>query len=207
MTQWFERLRQAMERLGIDADEVAKRAGVPRKSIYGYLDGIVANPRGDVMSRLAKAVGMTESELRYGASYFSVVYRIINVVPLSAVNKALTLAMATELVGNGDTMSAPDMVPGDSFGVRVDNGMGTPEINQGDILICSPSADVEPGKLVVAIDHTSKMAVFGRYKAMSLAKRDCFVIEPVNRAYPDISIQDDTQGFVLARVVMHIRHT
>lgn len=197
-----------MERQRLSVDEVAARTGVPVKSIYGYLDGDVANPRGDVMARLAAAVGLTEAELRFGGiTQFPVIYKHISVLALSELNKAATAAMLTDLLGNGEVMSAPDVVPGDAFGVRVDNGMGAPEINTGDLLICSPSAAVEPGKLVLAIHNQSGTAVFGRFKPKALGSTTSFVVQPVNQNYPEVVITDPSQGYLLARVVMHIRHT
>lgn len=205
---WWDRLKAAMERKGLSVDELAARTGVPAKSIYGYLDGDVANPRGDVMARLAAAVGLSEVELRFGGKQqFPVIYKNIFVLALSALNKTDTIDTIKERLGNGDVMSAPDMVPGDAFGVRVDSSMGSPEINLGDLLICSPSAAIEPGKLVLAIDNITGTAVFGRFKPKLLGSTTSFTVQPVNDSYPDITVADAANGFLVARIVMHIRHT
>ena len=63
---WWERLKTVMEAGKLSPEDVAKRANVSVTSLYGYLRGDVAQPRGDAVARLARAVHTTESALRYG---------------------------------------------------------------------------------------------------------------------------------------------
>ena len=56
-----------MEAGKLSPEDVAKRANVSVTSLYGYLRGDVAQPRGDAVARLARAVHTTESALRYGS--------------------------------------------------------------------------------------------------------------------------------------------
>ena len=64
--QWWEQLDQKMKERRMSPQDVAERAGINIKSLYAYLEGTVHQPRGEVMKRLAAAVGMTEVALRNG---------------------------------------------------------------------------------------------------------------------------------------------
>jgi len=65
--QWHERLLARLKELGWTQVELARRAKLsdPDK-LYKWLDGKVRNPRGSDFEEVAKAVGWTEQELRYG---------------------------------------------------------------------------------------------------------------------------------------------
>jgi transcriptional regulator with XRE-family HTH domain len=63
---WWQRLGQLMHAKGLSVQDIERASGVPLKTVYSLLAGDVANPRGDVMERLARAVGTTERFLRYG---------------------------------------------------------------------------------------------------------------------------------------------
>jgi transcriptional regulator with XRE-family HTH domain len=65
-TEWWEFCQRLMRDRQLTVDQVAREAGIPRKTLYTYLEGRVANPRGDVLQILAHALGTTEAELRFG---------------------------------------------------------------------------------------------------------------------------------------------
>src|SRR5258706_3641138 len=88
MTQWWERLARIIEEKRLDVRVVAFGAGVNDKTLYGYLKGGTASPRGDVVARLAIAVGVTEQYLRYGSPDER---RGFSRVPLLAMNELKTL--------------------------------------------------------------------------------------------------------------------
>jgi transcriptional regulator with XRE-family HTH domain len=64
--KWSERLKRQMDDRRLTPEDVAKRSGITVHSVYAYLNGKVAQPRGDAVKRLAAVVGMTEQSLRYG---------------------------------------------------------------------------------------------------------------------------------------------
>jgi transcriptional regulator with XRE-family HTH domain len=66
--QWWQRLDRSMKAQRLSPDTVAERAGINIKSVYAYLNGRVDHPRGDIVKRLAAAVGMTEVALRDGGA-------------------------------------------------------------------------------------------------------------------------------------------
>lgn len=66
MHGWAERLRQAMTWKEWTAGELARRTGIDTARLYKYLQGRVAQPRGDVIERIAEAMGVNELWLRNG---------------------------------------------------------------------------------------------------------------------------------------------
>ena len=66
MAHWGDRLKQAATQKGWGAAELARRAGLPAANVVKYLQCAVDNPRGNTMSRLAKALGCSEMWLRHG---------------------------------------------------------------------------------------------------------------------------------------------
>jgi len=63
---WATRLRQKFAATGWSKVKLAKEAGVSYDSVLKYLDGKVEQPRGDILDRLAKAVGTTAIWLEHG---------------------------------------------------------------------------------------------------------------------------------------------
>jgi len=62
--EWHERLNARFAATGWSKAELAKRAGVSYDNVLKYLAGAVKQPRGDIMGKLAKALGTTEALLR-----------------------------------------------------------------------------------------------------------------------------------------------
>lgn len=62
--EWHERLSERFEATGWGKAELARRSGVDYNSVLKYLAGQVKQPRGDIMEKLAKALGTTEAALR-----------------------------------------------------------------------------------------------------------------------------------------------
>jgi transcriptional regulator with XRE-family HTH domain len=63
---WWDRLEEAREEKGWSRKELSKRSGLPYTNINKYLDGKIAQPRGDVMEILAKTVEKSVLWLRDG---------------------------------------------------------------------------------------------------------------------------------------------
>ncbi len=64
--KWWERLQQEMDALGLNKADLSKRSGVPYDSINKYLRGDTDNPRGNVIDKLADAIGRSRVWLRDG---------------------------------------------------------------------------------------------------------------------------------------------
>lgn len=70
MSAWHERLQDRLCELGWSVAELARRMERDdqtfRDRLYKYVRGDVQNPRGDVLERIAIAVGWSGADLRYG---------------------------------------------------------------------------------------------------------------------------------------------
>ena len=67
MKSWSDRLQDTLRRSGWSKTELARRSGVNYDSLNKYLTGKVAQPRGDSLPRLARALGVDAAWLRDGA--------------------------------------------------------------------------------------------------------------------------------------------
>ncbi len=66
MADWAIRLDRKRKELGWSKAELARRADVPAPLLRRYLTDEIANPRGDILKRLAAAVDVDEIWLRHG---------------------------------------------------------------------------------------------------------------------------------------------
>lgn len=65
---WSARLIEAMEERRISAADLARETGIPATSIRKYRSGVVAQPRGDLLPSIARALGVEALWLRDGAA-------------------------------------------------------------------------------------------------------------------------------------------
>lgn len=203
MSTWWERLAAAMTTRNLSAEMVAQRSGVKLKSLYGYLQGEVDNPRGDTLARLAASVGVSERYLRYGE-----VETPLKRVPLISMDRLRALKANDSPLSVWDNVSttpAPIDVPEDSFGVTISDDANAPEFKPGDVVICSPSAAVEPGRYVLAVREEDGPH-FGRYRLLEHGRRSRFALVHDNTHWPDVPVDDKHKGFVVARAIKHIRN-
>lgn len=73
---WRERLRNRIEELGLSDIEVARRAGVADSTVRDWLQRVKNAPRIDLIAKVARAVGLSVSELYEGTARASVVLRV-----------------------------------------------------------------------------------------------------------------------------------
>lgn len=204
---WFERLRRVIETRDLSVEEVARRARVPAKSLYGYLKGDVDNPRGDIVKRLAHAVGLTEQALRYGDIPSNVVS--LKKIPLLEMNKLGTLTASDDPLSVWDgvtNVSVPADIPDGSYGVTLVDESGGEDFKAGEIVICNPGADVTPGRYVIAVLTDEKQALFAQYRPAAHRNKKHFFLKQPSEHYPEIEVGKQVKGFVLARAIKHIRN-
>lgn len=204
--EWWERLGKIIETRGLSVEDVAAKARLPVKSLYGYLKGEVDNPRGDVVERLARAVGTTEQALRYGDAPSNVV--ALRRIPLLDMKKlgALKLSQDPMTTWDGVTfVSVPNDIPDGAYGITLVDNSGEGEFSEGDVVVCDPTADVTPGRYVVAVVIDDKAAYFGKFRPLAHGDRRNFEILRPNPDYPKIEVGGRLKGFILARAVRHIR--
>ncbi len=63
---WSERLRDRMSFYGWGIAELSRRSGVPYENLSKYVQGKVANPRGDILEKIARALGVNIVWLSFG---------------------------------------------------------------------------------------------------------------------------------------------
>jgi SOS-response transcriptional repressor LexA len=205
--EWWERLGRRMQDQGLKAPEVAKRARVNVKSLYGYLQGLTPQPRGDAVKRLAQAVGLSEIALRHGNDVGQVTVQLKR-IPLLSMDKVGTLTPSKDPIDLWDgtaVVSAPIDVSEGSYGMMLRDDANGPDKPAGSIIICDPNAELVPGQWVVAVLTDEKEAHFGRYRPASHGDKKRFTLVRDNDDYPDIEVGTKHKGFVLSRVVKHIR--
>lgn len=71
--RWHERLNAELRRKNWGVADLVREMGAADDKatldrLYKYTSGNVENPRGDWMERIAKAIGLSEDQLRYGAN-------------------------------------------------------------------------------------------------------------------------------------------
>lgn len=205
--EWWERLGRIIESRNLDIGDVAKSAGIPVKSLYGYLKGETPQPRGDRVARLARAVHVSEPDLRHGNGSGTTV--VLKRIPLLDMNKLGTLKTATNplSVWDGITqVSVQTEIPDGAYGVRLADESGEPLFKQGDVIICDPGAEIVPGRFVVAVLTDEERAVFAKYRPAAHRQLRHFFLRPPNEDFPEIEVNSKThKGFILARAVKHIR--
>jgi SOS-response transcriptional repressor LexA len=94
-----------------------------------------------------------------------------------------------------------------TFCLIVTDDSMAPEINQGDRLVCDPSAEVKPGAYVVA-KLTSDVAVtVRRYRLKGYDDNSEPIVDlvPTNPDYPTRTIGPGSPGKIFARVIEHRR--
>lgn len=202
---WWERLRAELKRRGKTIRWLADESGVPEKSVYGYLRGDVDNPTGDIMFKLAQAVGWTESQLRYGiASDLAIDLKPIPLITLEQLGK---LRIGQDHMAVWDQVSVvavPMETPTAAFGVTLNDESGEPDFHDGDVLICVPQTTVAPGKYVIAVLDKG-IAVFRKYRPLSADNDQHFNLIAPNDDFPIIEVGPDNPGHVIARAIKHIR--
>lgn len=135
MDAWHDRMARVLDRKGWPQAELARRSGVDEQNVYKYLQGRVAQPRGDTLPRLARALGVNPLWLRDG------------------VGPELSHVEIVGYVGAGEQfIPAPDATLGelqldfsetDPIAVIVRGGSMAPVYRPGDYLLCSRKRDGE----------------------------------------------------------------
>jgi transcriptional regulator with XRE-family HTH domain len=203
---WWERLGRAMTARNQSVEDVAKRARVHVKSLYGYLKGDVENPRGDVVLRLAGAVGMSEQELRYGDGPQNLTRA--KRIPLLDMHKLGTLKAGEDPMSLWDGVSSAEVpveIPDGCFVTSLTDESNEPEFMKGSMVICDPKASILPGKFVIVIMPDVEEALFGRFRPMGYRDTRRFTLIRSHKDYPDIEFGGKVKGFIIARAIKHVR--
>jgi transcriptional regulator with XRE-family HTH domain len=130
---WSARLRQALAWKEWSTNELSSRSRIAPARLYKYLQGRVAQPRGDVVERLARTLGVNELWLRDGIGPHHSRFPVVGYV---GAGEAFTpfddLAAGASLDEIEFGVDA-----GDPIAVLVRGRSMEPVYRPGDVLICA----------------------------------------------------------------------
>ncbi len=135
MYSWSNRLNEVLKQRGWSQAELARHAQISKENVKKYCQGLVSQPRGDTLPRLAEALGINALWLRDG---HGPQWRRVPLVGYLEKGERLS-RVAT---GTGDDgMIAPtmafDLEAADPIAVEVRGMSMMPAYRPGDILICT----------------------------------------------------------------------
>ena len=101
MHHWAKRLNEEFKKTGWTVAEFSRRSGVEANNLYKYLDGVIRNPRGDILEKLAGTLGISPVYLRYGDPLEPPIRKEINSIAASMKDQGIdyrALESAVKLV-------------------------------------------------------------------------------------------------------------
>lgn len=131
MTHWSERMMKRLKQLGWTQRELARRAGLDEQNVRKYAQGAIDKLRGEVVNKIAKAMGVSVIWLEHGATI-----QQMSIPSFGYVGAGETFYPDA---GTKDVVSvrADDL---DLFAVHVRGESGLSVYRPGEIVVCSRSA-------------------------------------------------------------------
>jgi transcriptional regulator with XRE-family HTH domain len=204
--EWWERLRGWTDDKGWKVPELARRSGVNKETIYKWLAGGVANPRGGDLDRVLNCLDKSDLELFYGLSEARLTQLkeipLLNILNLGKLKRGQAARDAWD--GVSTTTVGAD-VSADALGVVLDDESCAPEFHARETVIIEPDKPLIPGKFVVAVLEGDQHAVFRRYRPSGMSQAPPFKLVATNPDFPEIEVTEANPGFVIARATKHIR--
>lgn len=117
--EWSERLRKATEELGWSKAELSRRSGISYDNVNKYLRGDIAQPRGDAMDRLARAVGVDPRWLRDGPE---------SLKPIAIDEVDGPVPVSTRRVPYGGSVGAGGFLPVEEYNQDLDGSEVPPSV-------------------------------------------------------------------------------
>lgn len=136
---WSERLRDRLKQLGWTQTELARRSGVSKELVRKYASGAVENPRGDILSKMAKALNVTVVYLQHGVQLKKMSIPVIGYVGAGERFFPETLS------GPPLEIQAEDL---DLFAVTVRGNSGQPVYKNGEVVVCSRAAGANESRFL-----------------------------------------------------------
>lgn len=170
--EWYERIVALRDRAGMGRAELSRRSGVTYDNLSKYEKGLVEQPRGDAIKRIASALNTSEHYIRYGADIVALTDAAEALVPINLksyksidnTNKTETnrLPVFGKHVGGPVGEFVMDQTVGEIicpvwcedpsklYAARVSGDTMSPKYEDGDIVICDPNAVCRTGDYVLA---------------------------------------------------------
>ena len=135
MHAWSKRLNEVLRQRGWSQSELARRAGVSKENVKKYCQGLISQPRGDTLPRLAEALDVHGIWLRDGVG--PQWRRIPLVGSLEAGGRFRSSEFKS---ANGEDFGPSlvfELVGADPIAVEVRDGTLEPVYRPGDRLLCA----------------------------------------------------------------------
>lgn len=204
--QWWERLAGWIDDRGWTVAQLARRSGANSDTIHKWLQGRVVNPRVEDLEKVLNTLDKTKLELFYGVSVPSLTQ--LKEIPLINLSELGSLKRGEPAQKAWDGVSKVKVgvdVSAQALGVVLDDEACAPEFHAHDVIVIEPDKSLVPGKYVIAVIEGVQKAVFRRYRPSGLAPDAPFKLIATNPDYPEIEVNDQNPGFVVARATKLIR--
>lgn len=179
---WAERTLEVLASRGWSRAELSRRSGISDQRLYKWLQGVVAQPRGDVLFRLAGALGVHHYWLMTGRGPRVATVPLVGFV--SAGEEFYPIDDLAQGAGLEDVPLSLDVA--DPIAIRVRGASMSPVYRNGDDLFCSrlrgENLDDAVGRDCVVQCKDGA----GYVKQLRRERDGSFVLRSYNPAYPDI---------------------
>lgn len=199
-----ERLREAMDGIGIRQSDLIKATKIRQQTISYLLQPhspATGSKHNDV---LADILGVNREWLKTGlGEKYAVKRPSRREIPVFAVEDVPEFLSTQSQKNRKDTTIADQPVSERTFALDLTTRSMTPIFELGDRVIVDPNVVPVPGDAVVAIQTDggpNRLLVFGKYRAISLKD---YEVRPSNDDYQPVSSNDVT---LIGTVVEHRRY-
>jgi SOS-response transcriptional repressor LexA len=209
--KWHERIKKLLAEKNLTPKELGERTGLGKR-VYGYVNPTpgreIENPRGDVLEKIARSLGVTEQYLRFGDAVANLAHT--HIAPVLDMNKVGTLKPKADPMSVWDKASVVRVdanLSTSCFALRVVGDVGTPVFEEGEMVVCDPDQEITPGCWVVAVLDDEERAVIAKWKPAVHGDKKNFTLTVGNPDYPPIVVgSKGVRAHVIARVVQHHRN-
>lgn len=206
MEHWSERLRAWMRDAGLKVPDLARVSGVSEDSLYKYLKGRTDAPRGDVLARIAAALGKTPVELRYGVDIPAVSnHHSIPLMNISALKSKHIIIPAIETWRGPRVLVPAFEADATAIAVEIRDNACAPKIEAGDVVVVDFEMARAPGDYVLAYVAALDVTVCRRYRPRHATRDDVFELAALNADFPAMQIADASDGHLIGRVVRVVK--
>lgn len=182
MYPWAERANAALKARGWSKAELARRSGLDTQELYKWLQGKVAQPRGDSIGRLARTLGVNEYWLMYARG------PRISAAPLVGfVSAGEAFYPIDDLAQGAGLDDVPlDLDVADPIAIRVRGSSMSPVYRNGDDLFCARvrGADIDGAIGRDCVVQTKDGA--GYIKQVRRSGNSGYILRSYNPAFDDI---------------------
>lgn len=182
MYPWAERANTALRARGWSKAELARRSGANKQELYKWLQGLVAQPRGDSLGRMARTLGVNEYWLLTGRG------PRVSAAPLVGfVSAGEEFYPIDDLAQGAGLDDVPlDLDAADPIAIRVRGSSMSPVYRNGDDLFCARvrGLDIERAVGRDCVVQTKEGA--GYVKQLRRNRDGRYVLRSYNPAFEDI---------------------